>query len=161
LFFGVQLAIQIFGSDELRARLARLIEAEDETDSADEKRRFLKSLASLLAENQYAWEYGFWEFYSEADTAIGAFNQWRNEIEASIATEPEELGSEIDRLHRYSDEKEYLIVTLIMIVDNRDEPVSDDVGGYEFRPIYSQLALSFRQLCEHFDESEYWKTETF
>jgi hypothetical protein len=161
LFFGIQLVIQIFGSDELRARIARLIEAEDETDSVDEKRRFIKSLASLLAENQYAWEYGFWEFHSDAETAISSFNQWRNEIEASIATEPEEMGGEMDRLHRFSDQKEYLIVTLLMLIDNSDEPVSDDVGDYRFRPTYSQLALPFRQLCEHFDESDYWKAETF
>lgn len=161
LFFGIQLVIQIYGSDQLRARLARLIEAEDETDSADEKRRFMKSVASLLIENQYAWEYGFWEFNADAGAAIQSFNQWRNEIEASIATEPEEMGSEVDRLHRYSDQKEYLIVTLLTLIDNREEPVADDVGDYEFRPAYSQLALPFRQLCEHFDESEYWRAGTF
>src|SRR5262245_25046379 len=109
LFFGIQLVIQIYGSDQLRARLARLIGSEDETDSADEKRRFMKSVASLLIESQYAWEYGFWEFSTDADNAINSFNQWRNEIEASMATEPEEMG-EIDRLHRFSDQKEYLIV---------------------------------------------------
>ena len=161
LFFGLQLVIQIFGSDQLRARIHRLIEAEDETDSADEKRRFMKSVASMLIENQYAWEYGFWEFSTDATTAIRSFNQWRNEIEASMATEAEEMGSEIDRLHRYSDQKEYLIVTLLMLIDNRDEPVSDDVGDYQFRPTYSQLALPFRQLCENFDESEYWRSESF
>lgn len=161
LFFGVQLVIQIFGSDQLRARLARLIEAEDETDSAEEKRRFLKSLASLLVENQYAWEYGFWEFHADTESSIGAFNQWRNEVEASIATEPEEMGGEMDRLHRFSDQKEYLIVTLMMIIDNRDEPVSDDVGDYAFRPTYSQLAHPFRQLSEGFEQSEYWIPETF
>ncbi len=161
LFFGLQLVIQIFGSDQLRARLARLIESEDETDSADEKRKFMKSLASLQIENQYAWEYGFWEFSADAETAIRSFNQWRNEIEASIATEPEEMGSEIDRLHRFSDQKEYLIVSMLMLIDNREEPVSDDIGDYQFRPTYSQLALPFRQLCERFDESEYWRAGTF
>src|SRR5215207_4026628 len=45
LFFGLQLVIQIFGSDELRARLSRLVEAEDATDTAEEKRRFFKSVA--------------------------------------------------------------------------------------------------------------------
>ena len=160
LFFGLQLVIQIFGSDQLRARIHRLIEAEDETDSADEKRRFMKSVASMLIENQYAWEYGFWEFSADADHAIKSFNQWRNEIEASMATEAEEMG-EIDRLHRFSDQKEYLIVSLLMLIDNSDEPVSDDVGDYRFRPTYSQLALPFRQLCEGFDESEYWRSETF
>ncbi len=161
LFFGIQLVIQIYGSDQLRARLARLIQSEDQTDGADEKRRFMKSVASLLIENQYAWEYGFWEFSSDADASIRSFNQWRNEIEASIATEPEEMGGEIDRLHRYSDQKEYLIVTMLMLIDNRDEPVSDDVGEYEFRPTYSQLALPIRQLFENFDESEYWRSDTF
>jgi len=161
LFFGIQLVIQIFGGDQLRARIHRLIEAEDGTDGADEKRRFMKSVASMLIENQYAWEYGFWEFSADADNAIRSFNQWRNEIEASMATEPEEMGGEIDRLHRFSDQKEYLIVTLLMLIDNRDEPVSDDVGDYEFRPTYSQLALGFRQLCENFEESEYWRAETF
>jgi len=161
LFFGLQLVIQIFGSDELRARIHRLIEAEDETDSADEKRRFMKSVASMLIESQYAWEYGFWEFSTDADNAIRSFNQWRNEIEASMATEPDEMGGEIDRLHRFSDQKEYLIVTMLMLIDNRDEPVSDDIGDYQFRPTYSQLALPFRQTCENFDEKEYWRAGTF
>ncbi|HEU0178291.1 MAG TPA: hypothetical protein VFV58_28845 [Blastocatellia bacterium] len=161
LFFGVQLVIQIFGSDQLRSRFRHLIEAEDETDSADEKRRFMKSVASLLIENQYAWEYGYWEFSADADAAIQSFNQWRNEIEASMATEAEEMGSEIDRLHRFSDQKEYLIVSMLMLIDNSDEPVSDDVGDYRFRPTYSQLALPFRQMCENFDESEYFRPHTF
>ena len=111
-------------------------------DSADEKRRFMKSVASMLIENRYAWEYGFWEFSADADHAIKSFNQWRNEIEASMATETEEMGSEIDRLHRFSDQKEYLIVTLLMLIDNSDEPVSDDVGDYRFRPTYSQRRAS-------------------
>lgn len=161
LFFGIQLVIQVFGGDELRARLARLIEAEDETDSADEKRRFIKSVASLLIENQYAWEYGFWDFQGDADAAISNFNQWRNEIEASMATEGDELGSEIDRLHRFSDQKEYLIVTLMMLIDNREEPVADDVGDYQFRATYAQLAQPFRSLVDNMDENEYWRPATF
>lgn len=161
LFFGIQLVIQVFGGDELRAKLARLVGGEDETDTAQEKRRFMKSVAALLTENQYAWEYGYWDYYTEAEAAISTFNQWRNEVEASMATEPEELGGEVDRLHRFSDEKEYLIVTLMMIIDNRDEPVADDVGDYQFRPTYAQLAAPFRGVVEGCDESEYWKAETF
>jgi hypothetical protein len=159
LFFGVQLVIQVFGSDELRARLARLLDAE-ETSAAD-KRRTMKSLAALLIENQYAWEYGFWQFEADAGEAIGTFNQWRNELEASMATEADEMSSEIDRLHRFSDQKEFLIVTLMMILDNSDEPVADDQGDVRFRPAYSQLALPFRQLCEHFEEPEQWQAATF
>ncbi len=161
IFFGLQIVIQIFGSDELRAQLAKLINAEDESDSAQEKRRFNKSVAALLTENQYAWEYGFWEYSSEAETAISSFNQWRNEIEASMATEAEELGTEVDRLHRYSDKKEYLIVTFLMLLDNRDEPVADDAGDYAFRPTYAQLAAPFKNVAEGFDESEMWTQATF
>ncbi len=161
LFFAIQFAIQIFGGDELRAKLARLIEAEDNTDSAEEKRRFIKSVASLLLENQYAWEYGFWDYYSEAETAISSFNQWKNEIEASMATEPEELGQEIDRIHRYSDQKEYLIVTLMALIDNRDEPVADDVGDIRFRPTYQQLTEPLRQMIDNLDQADYWKARTF
>jgi hypothetical protein len=159
LFFGMQLVIQVFGGDELRARLVRLLQAEE--TSAQDKRRTMKSLAALLVENRYAWEYGFWEFSSDADTAISNYSQWQNEIEASMATEADEMGEEVDRLHRYSDQKEYLILTLMLLLDNSDEPVADDHGDIRFRPAYSQLALPFRQLCEHFDESEYWTPETF
>jgi Protein of unknown function (DUF1517) len=155
----MQLVIQIFGSDELRARLIRILESEE--TSAQDKRRTMKSLAALLLENQFAWEYGFWEFKTNAEDSIGSFNQWRNEIEASMATEPEEMSNEIDRLHRFSDQKEFLIVTMLMVIDNSDEPVEDDQGDYRFRPTYSQLALPFRQVCEQFNESEYWKVETF
>jgi len=161
LFFGIQLVIQIFGSDQLRASLARLIEAEDNTDSADEKRRFIKSVASLLLENQYAWEYGFWEYFSDPDTAISTFNQWHNEVEASMASEPDELGEEVDRLHRYSDQKEFLIVTLMMLLDNHDETVSDDIGDYRFRPTYRQLAQPFKSMIDNIKEDEYWDKKTF
>jgi hypothetical protein len=160
-FFGIQIVVQIFGSDALRAQLARLFDAEDETDSAQEKRRFIKSVASLLIENQYAWEYGFWDFQNNAQSAISNFNQWRNEIEASMATEADEIGSEVDRIHRFSDQKEYLIVTLMLLIDNREEPVADDVGDYRFRPTYAQLAAPFRQMIDNLEEGDYWRPMTF
>jgi len=161
LFFGIQLVIQIFGSDEPRARLARLVDAEDNTDDVQEKRRFIKSVASLLIENRYAWEYGFWDYYSDAETAISTFNQWKNEIEAAMATEPEELGEEIDRMHRFSDQKEFLVVTLMMLIDNRDEPVADDAGDIRFRATYSQLAQPFRSVIDGLSEDQYWEASTF
>lgn len=161
IFFGIQIAIQVFGGDTLRAQLARLIEAEDETDSVQEKRRFIKSVAALLIENKYAWEYGFWEYYTDADTSISSYNQWRNELEASMATEPDEMGSEVDKLSRFSDKKEYLVVTIIMLIDNHHEPVEDDVGDIRFRPTYAQLAAPFRSVAEGFEEKDYWTAETF
>jgi hypothetical protein len=178
-FIGMQMAIQVFGSDELRARLASLILSEtqetpettadaiagetraDQSGSVVEKKLFLKSLSSLLMENQYAWEYGFWDYRGAGDEAISHFNQWKNEIEASMATTPEEMGETIDPLHRYSDQKEFLIVTLLLLIDSRDEAVSDDPGDYEFRPTYAQLAAPLRAQIEGISREDYWRSATF
>jgi hypothetical protein len=159
LFFGIQIVIQTFGNDQLRARLAHLIETEG--SGAQDKRRFLKSVASLLLEHQYAWEYGFWDYYDDAAKSISTFNQWRNEIEASMATEPDEMGSEIDRSVRFSDQKEYLIVTLMMLIDNQAVPVADDVGDYQFRATYQQLFDPFQAIIENIAENDNWKPATF
>ena len=159
LFFGIQIVIQTFGNDQLRARLAQLIESEG--SGAQDKRRFMKSVAGLLLENQYAWEYGFWDYYDDAAKSISTFNQWRNEIEASMATEPDEMGSAIDRSQRFSDQKEYLIVTLMMLIDNQPVPVADDVGDYQFRPTYQQLFDPFQAVIENVAESDNWKPTTF
>lgn len=159
VFLGVQLVIQVFGSDELRARLKRLVDQEQ--NDAQGKRRFMKSVASLLLENQYAWEFGFWDYRADANDAINNFNQWRNEIEASMATEDDEMGSEVDRLTRFSDNKEYIIVTLMTMIDRRDEAVEDDVGAYEFRPTYQQLAEPLCSSVEEIPENDYFRTSTF
>jgi hypothetical protein len=159
VFLGVQLVVQVFGSDDLRAQLRSLVDAEEY--DAQGKRRFIKSVASLLLENQYAWEYGYWDYRTDAEDAINNFNQWRNEIEASMATEEHEMGSEVDRLRRFSDNKEYVVVSLLLMVDSRDEAVEDDVGAYEFRPTYQQLAQPFRSTIETISESNYWRSSTF
>jgi hypothetical protein len=159
LFFGIQIVIQTFGNDQLRARLAQLIESEG--SGAQDKRRFMKSVAGLLLENQYAWEYGFWDYYDEAAKSISTFNQWRNEIEASMATEPDEMGSEIDRSQRFSDQKEFMIVTLMMLIDNQPVPVADDVGDYQFRPTYQQLFDPFQAIIEGVAERDYFSPATF
>src|SRR5207237_2272454 len=54
-----------------------------------------------------------------------------------------------------------MIVTLMMLIDDRGEPVADDVGDYQFRPTYEQLAQSFRLLVENIAENQYWTAETF
>ena len=158
-FLGVQLVIQTFGSDELRAKLKRLVD-EEEYD-AQGKRRFMKSVASLLLENQYAWEFGYWDYNTDAGKAITNYNQWVNEIEASMATEQDEMSSEVDRLRRFSDGKEFAIVTMLLLIDSRDDAVEDDVGGYEFRPTYQQLAMPLKSSIEIIPENEYWTTATF
>jgi|GEM_PF-450228 hypothetical protein len=187
IFIGLQIVVQVFGSDELRRRLVALLRPEKtapplavespgmseyeamldptiypgDREDVTEKREFLKSLSSLLIENKFAWEYGFWDYRREAGEAIEQFNQWRNELESSIATTADEVGAAIDPLHRYSDEKEFQIITLMMLLDNRDEPVGDDAGTYEFRPTYAQLVSPFSQVVEKIAEGQMWEPSTF
>jgi hypothetical protein len=160
-FFGLQMVLQTFGNDNLRSQLARLVEAAGAQDSARAKDRFVDSVVNLLLENQYAWEYGYWEIQHDAQAAISTFNQWRNEIDAGMAEDDDEIGSEADRLHRFSDQKEYLIVTLMFVLDNREEKVEDDQGAWEFRPTYAQLAQPFIGQIENIGERDYFKAETF
>jgi len=171
IFIGLQVAIQVFGSDELRSRLVALLSGEPpplpglvETPGGEgltAKREFLKSLSSLLIENRYAWEYGFWDYRRETGEAIEQFNQWRNEVESATASTVDEVGSEIDPLHRYSDEKEFLVITLMMLIDNREELVSDDSGEVDFRPTYAQLVSPFRRVVDGIVEKDWWEASTF
>ncbi len=161
LFFGVQMVLQTFGNDRLRAQLAQLVAATETQDSARAKDRFVDSTVALLLENNYAWEYGYWEYQADAATAMTTFNQWRNEIDASMAEDDDEIGSEIDRLNRFSDQKEYLILSFMFVLDNRDEKVEDDQGAYEFRPTYAQILQPFKTLVESVGTSDYFKHETF
>ena len=48
-----------------------------------------------------------------------------------------------------------------MLIDNRDEPVIDDVGDYDFRPTCAQLAAPFREKVNSLQKSEYWSIATF
>ena len=177
LFFGLQIAVRVFGSDTLRAQLASLILPEvdaaavaEDGLSMDElpalenlsaKRKFLKSISSLLIENRYAWEYGFWDYQSDGEEAIAQFNQWRNEIESSFASSEAEIGSVSDPLHRATSGNEFLIVSVLMLIDNRNFVVEDDEGDYAFRPTYAGLAASFRELIENIPSSDLWTPQTF
>ncbi|NDD64147.1 MAG: hypothetical protein EBZ36_09250 [Acidobacteria bacterium] len=170
LFLGLQIAVKVFGTDSLRSQLAGLIlpvdpgsKGDDDSQSGDAvvKREFLKSLSSLLIENRYAWEYGFWDYRQNATEAIDQFSQWKNEIESAIATADDEVGAAPDQLHRTSNEKEFLIVSLMLLIDNRDIVVEDDEGEYDFRPTYAGLASPFLQLIESIRTEEFWAPETF
>lgn len=178
LFFGLQIAVRVFGTDSLRSQLADLIIPStgpakvpvtlpvnlDDGSSPDAialKKDFLRSISSLLIENRYAWEYGFWDYRNDSEEAIGQFNQWRNEIESSFATTESEMGATPDQLHRSSTEKELLIVSILILIDNREVVVEDDEGDYAFRPTYSSLAAPFREVIENVGAENVWSASTF
>ena len=117
-FLGLQIAIKCFGEDTLRARFARVIEESRTADeSVQEKRRFLKRFVALLEESALFWSYGFWDYIDDQETAAQEFNTWVNEIESGMATEEEELGEAVDDLRRTSNYKDYVVVTLLFLLD--------------------------------------------
>ncbi len=161
IFFGVQIAMQVFGSDNLRKAIFDILGCNETTEDPATKRRTIRAISALLLENRYAWEYGFWDFRADAEEAIETFIEWQNGIEMAMATEPEQLGEAPDQLHRFSDDKEYLILTIMMLIDNRPEPIADDEGDYDLRPTAAQLAAPLVDLASGVSEENYWKETTF
>jgi hypothetical protein len=130
-FFGLQIAIKCFGEDTLRARFARIIEESRLADeSVQEKRRLLKRFVALLEESALFWSYGYWEYIDDPGSAAQTFNTWVDEIESGMATEEEELGESVDDLRRTSNRKDYIVVTLLFLLDTPYAPAqqvdSDD-----------------------------------
>jgi hypothetical protein len=122
-FFGLQIAIKCFGEDTLRARFARVIEESRTADeSVQEKRRFLKRFVALLEESTLFWSYGFWEYNDDPGSATQEFNTWVDEIESGMATVEEELGESVDDLRRTSNRKDYIVVTLVFLLDTPYAP---------------------------------------
>lgn len=122
-FFGVQIAIKCFGEDTIRARFANVLEDERQADEdIQEKRRFLRRFVALLDENELFWTYGYWDYLDDPETATAEFNSWANEIEAGMAAVEEELGTQVDNVRRTSSRKDYVVVTLIFLLDQPYAP---------------------------------------
>jgi hypothetical protein len=141
-FFGVQVVVKNFVSDPLRRQLHEVIARSESEQSLAEKRAFWKRVAAVLNEAVPAFELGFWDLIS-GDGAEEEFESWSSEIEGSLATEKEEMGTAPDEISRISAEKRYIIVTMIFLVE----------GG----------SNSDQTLAERCDvpESEYWTRLTF
>lgn len=122
-FFGLQMAVKCFGEDTLRARFAHVLEESRlAEENVQEKRRFLRRFVALLEESELFWSYGYWDYLDDPETARQEFNTWVNEIEGSMATEAEELDKEIDNLRRTSNRKDYVVVTLLFLLDTPYAP---------------------------------------
>ena len=64
--FGLLILVQVFGSDDLRAHLERLIQAEDETDTAAESGDSSMSHFTSDRESVRVRVTGFWEYTGRA-----------------------------------------------------------------------------------------------
>jgi leucyl-tRNA synthetase len=124
-FIGVQIAIKCFGEDTLRARFARVLEdARLAEENVQEKRRFLRRFVALLEEAELFWSYGYWDYLDEAEAARQELQTWVDEIESSMATETEELSEDVDNVRRTSKRKDYVVVTLLFLLDTPYEPAA-------------------------------------
>ncbi|MGQ4810491.1 hypothetical protein NKDENANG_03962 [Candidatus Entotheonellaceae bacterium PAL068K] len=125
-FLGLQLAIRCFGEDTLRARFARVLdESRLADDDVQEKRRFLRRFVALLEESELFWSYGYWDYIDEPDEAAQEFDTWVDEIEGSMATEEEEVGDEVDDVLRTSSRKDYVVISLIFLLDEPYDPAAE------------------------------------
>lgn len=128
-FFGIQIAIKCFGEDTLRARFARVLAEERGADEhVQEKRSFIRRCVALLEESEIFWSYGFWDYIDEAEPASAEFNSWVNDIEGSIATEAEEMAQEVDNVKRTSSRKDYVVITLVFLLDQPYAPAAEVPG---------------------------------
>jgi hypothetical protein len=140
-FFGIQVAIQAFHNDPLRSRLHELIR-ESENQTLFQKRTFWKRACALLVEAMPVFSYGTWDLI-RAGNADSEFETWCSEIEGSLATEKEELGTAANEAVRFSSDKSYILVTLLFLVD-RD----------------SNSDLTIGERCD-IPESDYFTRQTF
>jgi len=125
-FFGIQVVVRNFVSDPLRHQLHGLIAQSDSEQSLTDKRTFWKRVTAVLNEAVPAFELGYWDLISEKGD--DEFESWTSEIEGSIATEAEELGTAPDEINRISAEQRYVIVTLLFLVEggtNSDQTLAE------------------------------------
>lgn len=141
-FFGVQVAIKAFFKDPLRQRLHAAIAESQSSQSLQDKRAFWKRIAAILNEATPVFEYGYWDLI-RTDKAEEEFETWTSEVEGALATEQEEMGTAADEVHRLSAEKNYILCTVLFLVE---------------RDSNSDLTLGSR--CD-LPESEYFTRATF
>jgi hypothetical protein len=136
-FFGLQLLINAFGEDTLRARFAEVISDPDGAlEDTEAKRRYIKRVVALLLDQEAYWSQVFWDYKTERREAEAEFESWAAELSAGTATEHEEMDEEVDGARRLSSEKDYVAVTIILLLTEPYTPAEID------------------------DEAQYWTSET-
>jgi len=119
-------------------------------ESVEEKRRFFKRLVALLLEVEPFWTYGYWDYKTKTKEAVAEYQAWVGEIEASIATEEEEVGDNVDGLHRTSAERQYVVVTVVMLLDAPYAPAEvDDEEDFFKRSTFHELIANLPAIDPH------------
>ena len=148
-FFGVQVVVTAFYKDTLRSRLHDLIASASERQSLQQKRAFWKKVTALLNEAMPVFEMGYWDLV-RGRKAESEFESWTSEIEGSLATEQEEMGSATDESIRLSADKKHVLCTLIVLLaqgSNSDLTLGErcDVPKEQWwtRQTFARLIASF------------------
>ena len=140
-FFGLQVLIHAFGQDTLRARFSEVIEDPDGArEDAEAKRRYLKRVVALLLEQEPSWSQVFWDYMIDTKEAEAEFESWAAELSASTATEQEEIGQEVDGVERLSSDKDFVAVTVMLLLSEPYPPAAiDDESHYWLKSTISNL----------------------
>ena len=129
-FFGVQIAYRQYRDDTSRGRLHKILSASQHHQSLNDKRAFWKSVVSLVKGNAPHFEYGTWDLIRGGKAEV-EFETWSSEIEAGLATEPDEVGAAPDEVHRLGQtigDARFVIVSMLFLVDedtNADQTLGD------------------------------------
>lgn len=115
-FFGIQVAVKAFFKDDFRARLHEAVAAAAAEQSLDEKRKFWKRFTAILNEGMPVFERGYWDLIRDGK-AEEEYETWCSEIEGSIATEAEEMGSAADEVTRLSADQSHVLVTAAFLIE--------------------------------------------
>ena len=140
VFFGLQCVINVYGENILRARLHNVIESGGSIESPEEKHSYYRRIAAILREDLPFLEYGYWDFITKKGEADAEFNDWVTSISAMMSVEEEELGDEIDEMHRLSSDKSYVVITLLFLLENTDElaPFFEKIDEIEEEEYFSK-----------------------
>jgi hypothetical protein len=113
--------INVYGETHLRSGLHRIIADAPERERPHEKSAYFKRISALLRDHIPSIEYGFWEYITDAAQAASEFDEWIREIEALTATVDEELGTAIDEAYRLGNDKDYIVVSILFLLEHGRE----------------------------------------
>ncbi len=120
LFYGVQVVVNTGSDDHMRSKIHNVINAPMKEETPHEKKAFYKKIVSLILEQEPFFEYGHWDYLTNAADAKAEFNDWVQEIEGSLASEAEETGEAIDEQFRMSSDKQYVVLSMAFLLENND-----------------------------------------
>lgn len=121
VLFAVQVVLDQIAREGIRSELHALI-AEPAPQSDAERHRFYRRFVAVLLSAEPYFEYGYWEYVDDDKVVRDSFREWVTEIEASLALEAEETGSEEEAELRIDTSRQYIACSIILAVrDPLDE----------------------------------------